>query len=92
MQLTKQNEGKDETGSSPPDNFNFENDLQSNEISLQDMHNRLNLKNELIDDEDEPMLGGMNQLNYMEAQKAAKHGQKESDEGMSKEKLKKLEE
>ena len=39
-------------GAMDPSNFRFENDLQSNEISLQDMHRRFNLKNELLDEED----------------------------------------
>lgn len=45
--------------------------MQSNEISLQDMHKRLNLKNELLEDEEEPMLGGINALNYADAQRSS---------------------
>ena len=33
------------------------------------MHKRLNLKNELLEDEEEPMLGGINALNYVDAQR-----------------------
>lgn len=53
---------------SSPSNYNFENDLQSNEISLQDMQKRLNLRNELIDDVEEPMLGGNNAANNNRSQ------------------------
>lgn len=45
----------------------FEHDLQSNEISLQDMHRRFNLKSELLDEEDRQMLSGMNALNYSDS-------------------------
>lgn len=32
------------------------------------MHKRFNHKNELLDDEEEPMLSGINSLNYMDSQ------------------------
>ena len=32
------------------------------------MHKRFNHKNELLDDEEEPMLSGINSLNYVEPQ------------------------
>lgn len=35
------------------------------------MHKRLNLKNELLEDEEEPMLGGISALNYVDAQRSS---------------------
>ena len=64
-------EGKALDGTSEPTNFRFDNDLQSNEISLQDMHRRFNLKNELLDEEDEAMLSGLNALNYADSQQSS---------------------
>jgi hypothetical protein len=61
-QFGKQDGAQAAAEAPPSGGFNFENDLQSNEISLQDMHKRLNLKNELLEDEEEPMLGGINSM------------------------------
>jgi hypothetical protein len=35
------------------------------------MHRRLNLKNELLDEEDGPMLSGINALNYSDSRQSS---------------------
>ena len=88
-------DGKVLDAASEPSNFRFENDLQSNEISLQDMHRRLNLKNELLDEEDGPMLSGINALNYSDSrQSSAQKGRATTDSrghGQNSEQLQQIE-